>query len=216
MLIQYQGQFVGKNGMAASYTAKPGPVIYVDMPDEYNGNSHTEWTNLVGMPSSSDKDIFVFKYEACFVTRSTSNFAGDIYWDTSSGTKWRIRQHNMDRQYGVGFVTDGTYGTSNWQNATGITTNERNPNDIIWKCWDNWTQNRNVELWMPVKFIFERSLNKATVYLDNTLIGTCTYNDDPINITRFGLLRETPNNTKASIKNLIVAGCSTMVEAINL
>lgn len=195
----------------------PGPIVYVNMPDEYNGDDgSTVYTNLIGMPSSSDKDIFVFKYEACFVASTTSNFAGDIYWDASTTTKWRIRQHNNNRSYGVGFVTDGTYGTSNWQNADGITTNNRTVNDIIWKCWSNWTQNRNEELWMPVKFIFERSINKATVYLDNTLIGTCTYNDDPINITRFGLLRETSKTDKASIRSLIVAGCNTMEQAINI
>lgn len=195
----------------------PGPIVYVNMPDEYNGNTSTVYTNLIGMPSSSDKDIFVFKYEACFVTSSTSNFAGDIYWDASTTTKWRIRQHNSSRSYGVGFVTDGTYGTSNWQNADGIITNNRTVNNIIWKCWSNWSQ-RNIDVveWMPVKFIFERSLNKATVYLNNTLIGTCNYNDDPINITRFGLLMETTNCTKAALRTLIVAGCNTMEQAINL
>lgn len=218
-MIKFGNKVVAYNNKWAKYdSVPPGPEIYVNMSSEYNGDTSTVWTNLVGMPSRSDKDIFVFKYEACFVTTGTSNFAGDIYWNTSTSTKWRVRQHNSYRTRGVGFVTNtaGIYGTSNWQDATGITTTERTANSIIWKCWNGWTQNANEVLWMPVKFIFERSINKATVYLNNTLIGTCTYNDDPINITRFGLLIETSRTTKASIKNLIVAGCNTMEQAVNL
>lgn len=194
------------------------PVIYVNMPNEYNGNTSTVWTDLVNMPSTSDLDIFVFKFEGCFVTTGTSNFAGDIYWNTLTETKWRIRQHNSSRTLGVGFVTntEGTYGTSNWVNATGITTNNRTANNIQWKCWSEWSQNANEEIWMPVKFIFVRSENNAIVYLNNTLIGSCDYNDDPINITKFGLLRETTRTTKAALRGLIIAGCSTMEEAINL
>lgn len=194
------------------------PVIYVNMPNEYNGDMYTVWTDLVNMPSTSNLDIFVFKFEACFVPYVTSNFAADLYWNTSTETKWRIRMHNSSRTYGVGFVTDteGTYGTSNWSTAPDVTTRTRTANSIKWICWPNWTQNANEEIWMPVKLIFVRSENNAIVYLNETLIGSCDYNDDPINITRFGLLIETNKTFKAALRKLIIAGCSTMEEAINL
>ena len=172
---------------------------------EYSNNtSTTKYYTLTGMPSSTD-----FKY-LTFVLNGYLKWymAADIYFvDNSNGLYWRCRWHTNTKA-NVGFV--GITGkVTGWTTQSGQTVSTGTLNNISYRFSSKWQAGG----YPKIKIVFDRTNKRGYFYIDGTLIGYATMNADMINVKKIGLLAETGSSDLAKVKNIRVAGFSTLADA---
>lgn len=172
------------------------------------GTSRTVWSSLTGMPSSSTLNYFTIVFDAYIESGSLG--AADIYLGNSSDDYMlRMRAHYL--QPYPGFISI-TYSVTGWTTAQGAPeVGSFDVDNVTYRyCPSKFTKSHYARF----KIAFDRPNRLCYVYIDDTLLGYATMNEDPINIAKFGLRSETGSRYEiAKMKNIKVSGFNTLERA---
>lgn len=170
---------------------------------QYDGTVRTQSVALTGMPSSTSFNYLTFVMDALY---DNSGMAADILFrNSSNGLMWRSRCHY---KIGVGFVGI-TGNVTKWTTQSGQTVSSVSVDKISYRLNDNWGKGS----WKKIKLVFDRTNKRCYFYINGILIGYATMNADMINCKNIGLLKEQSSGTNSHIKNVRVAGFSTLEDA---
>lgn len=170
---------------------------------QYNGTTSTASVTLTGMPSSTSFNYLTFVMDALY---DDAGMAADIYFRNSSNdVMWRSRCHY---RFGVGFVGI-TGNVTGWTTQSGQTVSSKTQDKVSYRLNDNWGRGS----WKKIKLVFDRTNKRCYFYIAGILIGYATMNADMINCKNIGLMKEQSSGTNSHIKNVRVAGFSTLADA---
>ena len=170
---------------------------------QYNGTTSTLSVALTGMPSSTSFNYLTFVMDALY---DNAGLAADIYF--SNGTNavmWRSRCHY---NLGLGFVGI-TGNVTGWTTQSGQSVSSKTQDNISYRISGKWGRGA----WKKIKLVFDRTNKRCYFYVAGVLLGYATMNDDMINCKNIGLLKEVSSGTNSHIKNIRVAGFSTLADA---
>lgn len=202
MKLQYNNRTIltpSRDSFVAFTPTTPAMTEYVNL-------GSTEYTNqvvtLTGMPSISNYDYLVFKFDA-YYNNSSRFYAADIIPSTGTTGLWQSRLHyNM----GVGFVGI-THKVTGWTTAAGQSVSSKSQDNVSYRISSLWSRNNYVNL----KFIQDRTNYNCYFYINNTLIGYASMNADLITSDNIQLINEV--NATAKVKNVRVAGFANLTDA---
>lgn len=216
--------YIGANKLSDLYIgATKLKEAYFGSTKVYSANIVEEWVNLgsteytqsssgnravslTGMPNSSALNYITFVLDAAYVS---SGQAADIMLCSSNNVwnsvLWRSRYHvNL----GTGFV-GLTAAVTNWITEAGQTISSKTQDGVSYRLSSRWVNN----VYTRIKFVFDRINKYCYFYAADVLLGYATLNTDLLNCKYFGLVRETSSGVYPAIKNIRVAGCSTLAAA---
>lgn len=172
------------------------------------GTTKTVWTTLTGMPSSSTLNYFTIIFDGYLKTGSLD--ASDIYLGNSSNDYMlRMRAHYLEPYPGFIGIT---YNVINWTTAQGAPEVGGFVQDnVTYMCCPAKFTKAN---YARFKIVFDRPNRLCYVYIDGTLLGYATMDEDPINIAKFGIRSEVGSGYDvAKMKNIKVSGFNTLERA---
>lgn len=170
---------------------------------QYNGATSTVSVALTGMPSSTSFNYLTFVMDALY---DNAGLAADIYFrNSSNGVMWRSRCHY---NIGVGFVGI-TGNVTGWTTQSGQTVTSKTQDGVSYRLNGNWGKGA----WKKIKLVFDRTNKRCYFYVAGVLLGYATMNADMINCKNIGLQKEVSSGTNSHIKNIRVAGFSTLADA---
>lgn len=202
----YKLQFNNRTILTPSKDSFVGFVPAVPAMTEYVNLGSTEYTNqvvsLTGMPSTSNYNYLVFKFDAYYNSGSTY-YAADIILRSGNSTLWRSRLHY---KMGIGFVgiADAVTG---WTTASGQSVTSTSVDGVSYRRSSLWSRNNYVNL----KFIQDRTNYNCYFYINNTLIGYASMNRDLLVCNNIQLMNEL--SATAKVKNVRVAGFANLTDA---
>ena len=194
------------------------PLLYVHnepVYEEWVNLGSTEYTqsssgnravSLAGMPNASPLNYITFVLDASYVG---SGQASDIMLCSSNdiwnSVIWRSRYHvNL----GTGFVGLAD-SVTNWTTEAGQTISSKTQDGVSYRLSSHWVNNK----YTRIKFVFDRINKYCYFYAENVLLGYATLTTDLITCKYFGIVKETSSGAYPAIKNIRVAGFSTLAAA---
>lgn len=208
-MLRVNNKLIRINGGLVRYIEPPHEV-WVDLGStQYDGLKGGNIFALTGMPSSTPLNYIAFIMDAMY---DSGGMAADIYFNKSDVHEdylWHCRAH-MWLPY-IGFVGI-TGAVTGWTTEDGITIESKNRDGVEYKMSPSWNSD---SIWHKIKIVFDRTDYKGYFYLDGTLLGYVTMNNDMLNCTHIELLKEQSSGTNSHVKNVKVAGFSTLDAAKN-
>lgn len=184
-------------------------MVFVDLGStEYSQPTNgTSFVSLVGMPNSTNFNYLTFIFYACYVNNTN---AADIGLLTNnqfdSESIWRSRAH---QKLGVPGFVGITWKVTNWTTQSGQNVTSQTQDGVSYKKSSLWSYDSYIRL----KIVFDRITKKAYTYIEDTLLGYANVSVDMLNCKYIGLMKEASTGLYPKVKNIRVAGFSTLTAA---
>ena len=192
-----------------SYTEPEHSEVWVDLGStEYSQNRKGETViSLTGIPDTSTYNYITFVLNACY---SGTGAAADILFCKTNtawnGTMWRSRYHTTVGAIGFVGISDNV---TNWTTESGQNVSSKTQDGVSYRITSAWTVNS----YPVIKLVADRTNYKCYFYVNNTLIGYASMNDDMLKCKSIQICRELSRGSIPKIKNIRVAGFSTLAAA---